>query len=81
MVLSAAAAALVATLSMAWQFMGASHFQKDACNVAEAYLASQIVGQELAVGQLTDALCHHLAQPNQRKPLIISVHGPPGMFP
>ncbi len=35
--------------------------------------------QELAIRQLTDAVCHHLATPRPGKPLIVSAHGPPGV--
>jgi DNA polymerase III delta prime subunit len=42
-------------------------------------LPQEIVGQQLALTQLTDALCHHLSQQRPKKPLVISVHGPPGV--
>lgn len=50
-----------------------------ACGAAEAYLSSEVVGQHLAVSQLTDAVCHHLARPRPGRPLVISAHGPPGV--
>lgn len=50
-----------------------------ACANVERYLPSEVVGQELAVRQLTDAVCHHLAREHPTKPLVISVHGPPGV--
>lgn len=37
------------------------------------------MGQDLALGQLTEVICQHLAQKNPKKPLVISVHGPPGV--
>jgi DNA polymerase III delta prime subunit len=37
------------------------------------------VGQELAVRQLSDAVCDYLAQPQAIRPLILSAHGPPGV--
>ena len=42
-------------------------------------MTSHIVGQDLALNQLIDAVCTHLKQPHPAKPLIISVHGPPGV--
>ena len=38
-----------------------------------------MVGQDLATRQLVDAICTHLSQPHPLRPLIISVHGPPGV--
>lgn len=58
---------------------GTVHFVRTACPSVEAVLPREVVGQELALGQLTDAVCHHLAQRHPRKPLVISVHGPPGV--
>jgi ATP-dependent Clp protease ATP-binding subunit ClpA len=58
---------------------GSVHFVSTACSNVEAVLPQQVVGQELALGHLTDALCHHLSQPQPSKPLVISVHGPPGV--
>jgi ATP-dependent Clp protease ATP-binding subunit ClpA len=49
------------------------------CSNLESVLPQQIVGQELALSHLTDAVCHHLSQQNPKKPLVISVHGPPGV--
>lgn len=37
------------------------------------------MGQDLAVRQLVDAVCHHLATPHPPKPLVLSAHGPPGV--
>lgn len=45
----------------------------------EAVLPQQIVGQELALTHLTESLCHHMSQKQPKKPLVISVHGPPGV--
>jgi Cdc6-like AAA superfamily ATPase len=58
---------------------GTVHFVDNACTNLDALLPNEIVGQELALAQLTDALCHHLSQPRPKKPLVISVHGPPGV--
>ena len=51
------------------------------CERLEPYLASQLVGQELALRQLADAVCDHAAgkQTPAQKPLVLSVHGPPGV--
>jgi Cdc6-like AAA superfamily ATPase len=51
----------------------------DACASAEAYLPAHVVGQDLALTQLADAVCHHLGSKRPGKPLIISAHGPPGV--
>lgn len=58
---------------------GSVHFVDTGCTNLESLLQQQLVGQELALGQLTDAVCHHLSQRAPRKPLVISVHGPPGV--
>lgn len=50
-----------------------------ACERLEPYLSANLVGQELAVRQACDAVCDHLAAPEPRKPLVLSVHGPPGV--
>ena len=42
-------------------------------------MTSRIVGQDLALRQISDAICDHLAQGNPRKPLVLSIHGPPGV--
>ncbi len=41
----------------------------------------EVLGQELAVHQLTDAVCDHLSRRDavSARPLVISVHGPPGV--
>lgn len=35
--------------------------------------------QELALGQLRELVCDHLNNPRPRKPLVVSIHGPPGV--
>ena len=37
------------------------------------------MGQNLALHQISDAVCDHLANEAPRKPLVLSVHGPPGV--
>ncbi len=55
------------------------------CERLEPYLASQLVGQELALRQLADAVCDHTTAGSREqaaghtKPLVLSVHGPPGV--
>ena len=54
-------------------------FVPDACSGFDPYLSSKIVGQDLALRQISDAVCDHLASPSPRKPLVLSIHGPPGV--
>ena len=49
------------------------------CERLEPYLESQVVGQGLALRQLCDAVCDHVSNANPNKPLVLSVHGPPGV--
>lgn len=35
--------------------------------------------QELALLQLRDVVCDHLSHERPRKPLVVSIHGPPGV--
>lgn len=49
------------------------------CERLEPYLESQVVGQGLALKQLCDAVCDHVTDDNPSKPLVLSVHGPPGV--
>ena len=60
---------------------GPQGFVPGICERLEPYLASQLVGQELALRQLADAVCDHTAgaQTPAQKPLVLSVHGPPGV--
>ena len=58
---------------------GHGTFAPSACSVIEPYLLSEVVGQELALHQMSDAICDHLLQEQPQKPLVLSVHGPPGV--
>ncbi|BDA43300.1 probable chaperone protein ClpB [Coccomyxa sp. Obi] len=58
---------------------GPSSFVPGVCERLEPYLLSEVVGQELAVSQLSDAICDHVSNDNPHKPLVVSVHGPPGV--
>lgn len=37
------------------------------------------MGQDLALRQISDAICDHLATKSPSKPLVLSIHGPPGV--
>eukprot|EP00898_Chlorokybus_atmophyticus_P004557 jgi/Chlat1/5101/Chrsp33S05115 len=50
-----------------------------ACDRLEPHLRHHIVGQDDAVSLLADAVCNHLGQLHPKKPLVLSVHGPPGV--
>ena len=50
-----------------------------ACDRLEPYLLSQMVGQDMAIQQFSDAVCDHLNQPHPQKPLVVSAHGSPGV--
>ena len=58
---------------------GGSEVLPDACSRLEPFIASQIVGQDLAVSQASDAICDHLGRARPDKPLVLSAHGPPGV--
>lgn len=58
---------------------GTVHFVDNACENVAHVLPQEIVGQELALNHLTDSVCHHIAQKKPQRPLVISVHGPPGV--
>ena len=45
----------------------------------EASLQSHLVGQEFAVAQLSALINDHLSEEQPRKPLVVSLHGPPGV--
>lgn len=49
------------------------------CDRLEPYLTHHIVGQDLALKQLINAVCDHLDDPAPSKPLVLSAHGPPGV--
>lgn len=58
---------------------GNVNFAPGACDRLEPYLSARIVGQDLALRQVSDAICDHLAQPEPTRPLVLSLHGPPGV--
>ncbi|KAG7670931.1 hypothetical protein Ndes2437A_g04565 [Nannochloris sp. 'desiccata'] len=73
------AAAVAIAAAVGSILSGTSQFVPNACDHLDTYLTSRIVGQDLALRQISDAICDHLAQPNPRKPLVLSIHGPPGV--
>lgn len=58
---------------------GHTHFAPGVCDRLNPYLSHHIVGQELALKQLINAVCDHLEDPAPSKPLVLSAHGPPGV--
>jgi hypothetical protein len=62
---------------------GTTRFVPEACQNIERLLSSEVVGQSLATGAMTEAICHHLAKQKDAlyryTPLVLSLHGPPGI--
>ena len=50
-----------------------------ACARLRAHLGAHLHGQDAARDLLADAVCDHLADPNPGKPLVLSLHGSPGV--
>lgn len=73
------AVAVAAVGALVSLFGGNLSFAPGACERLEPFLASRIVGQELALSQIGDAICDHLAAPEPPRPLVLSLHGPPGV--
>ncbi|KAK9867882.1 hypothetical protein WJX84_011423 [Apatococcus fuscideae] len=68
------------TLALASNFfLGKEGILEGACDRLEPYLLSQMVGQDMAIQQFSDAVCDHLNQPHPQKPLVVSAHGSPGV--
>ena len=63
------------TLHSSSSLTDTQRFLPGACERIETHLAAHVVGQDLATGQLVDAVCTHLAKEHPAKPLIISVRG------
>lgn len=68
----------------AWKMKGNDNFAPGVCERLQPFLLQEIVGQELALRQFSDAACDFLRREESSptgstKPLIISVHGPPGV--
>ncbi|KAG2448912.1 hypothetical protein HYH02_006260 [Chlamydomonas schloesseri] len=96
--LGLAIGAVAALIWAALHIQGTTRFVPEACSNVASFLPAHVVGQDLAISQLVDAVCEHLAPDSDgsssssssggsssiraqapRKPLIISVHGPPGV--
>jgi hypothetical protein len=54
-------------------------FCPDACDRMRRYVPQELVGQGFALQQLMDAVCDHLAEDSPTRPLVLSLHGPPGV--
>ena len=54
-------------------------FCPDACDGMRSYVPNELVGQGFALQQLTDAVCDHMAEDSPARPLVLSLHGPPGV--
>ncbi|KAK3258929.1 hypothetical protein CYMTET_32049, partial [Cymbomonas tetramitiformis] len=52
---------------------------EQSCHRLGDHLKQNIVGQDFALTQMYDAVCDHLSEDNPRKPLVLSLHGPPGV--
>ena len=50
-----------------------------ACARLRAHLHGHLHGQTVATDLLADAICDHLETPHPSKPLVLAVHGPPGV--
>lgn len=50
-----------------------------ACPRLEHHLGTHLAGQGPAVEVAVDAVCAHLADAHPQRPLVLSVHGPPGV--
>ena len=73
------AAAAAATVSYWAKLRGPKQYVKGVEERVEGLLDARLLGQPLAVHQVSDAISEHLAQPWPKKPLVMSVHGPPGV--
>ena len=54
-------------------------FDPESCARLKARLDAQLVGQPAAIEQITNAVCDHLWHEKPPKPLVLSLHGPPGV--
>ncbi|KAL3137739.1 hypothetical protein ABBQ38_005003 [Trebouxia sp. C0009 RCD-2024] len=80
MVLPVIAATAAVTAAVSWMILSRqASFAPGACSSLERFLQSEIVGQQLAIHQMSDAICDHLLKAQPEKPLVLSVHGPPGV--
>lgn len=71
--------ATAALASLALHLVGGPlDFHPSACAHARSHLPAVVAGQPLATRALAAAICDFVAEPAPAKPLVISVHGPPG---
>ena len=85
MLSSAAALALstVAALALLLLSPGPKGFDPQSCARLRSALSSHVFGQDLATTQFASAVCDHLwgmsEEKKPLKPLVLSIHGPPGV--
>lgn len=80
-------AAAVAVVSMLGQLLqGSTQFSDKACSRFDPFMNRYLVGQEGSLHVVTDAMCDFLdpkvmleRQGAQQRPLVLSIHGPPGV--
>lgn len=72
-------AAVASAFTSLYLSTAGGYYAPDACQRVEKALKDRVMGQELATEQLVDAVCRHLRQKDNSKPLVISLHGPPGV--
>jgi len=81
--LGAGAAAVGALQGIAGALAGAGAravpYAPHACSLVRSGLAENVLGQEAAVRDISSAVCDHLRQIDPRGPLVLSLHGPPGV--
>ncbi|GIL78238.1 hypothetical protein Vretimale_7611 [Volvox reticuliferus] len=61
--------------------VGTNRFVPNACTNVDSLLSDRIVGQDAAISSLVSAVCEHIRERpggDPVRPLVISVHGPPG---
>ncbi|GLI63293.1 hypothetical protein VaNZ11_006200 [Volvox africanus] len=61
--------------------IGTDRFVINACANVDSLLSNRIVGQDAAINSLVSAVCEHIRERpggDPVRPLVISVHGPPG---
>jgi len=58
---------------------GPKGFDKDSCKRLEESLGREVFGQTFANSQFVSAVCDHLWEEKPLKPLVMSIHGPPGV--
>ena len=72
------AAVPVNSVCLGWR-AGPADFAPGVCERVEPYLLQHLVGQDLAVRQLCDAVCDAVVTERPVRPLVLSIHGPPGV--